>query len=121
MLLKAVGTGMMMAVHSDANACDSMTFDFGVANIPSHTSKSLPHYTFSSRPDIENYFCNAWRRNGILTNYLKYLKMPVLNGHFFYIKYIKTETKHKNDPKGILKFKSFLFLIKIAIPTNRSQ
>ena len=51
-VLKAVGTGMMMAVHSNANACDSMTFDFGVANIPSHTSKALPQYTFSTKPDI---------------------------------------------------------------------
>ena len=47
--------------------------------------------------------------------------MPVLNGHFFYVNIYNTETKHKYDPKGILKFKSFLFLIKIEIPTKEAR
>ena len=47
--------------------------------------------------------------------------MPVSNGHFFYIKKYITETKHKYDPKGILKFESFLFLIKIEIPTKEAS
>ena len=52
-VLKAVGTGMMMAVHSNANACDSMTFAFDTTNIPVVSEKSLPAFTWASRPSIE--------------------------------------------------------------------
>ena len=47
--------------------------------------------------------------------------MPVFNGHFFYIKKYNAETKHKYDPKGIFKFKSFLFFIKIEVPTKEAS
>ncbi len=47
--------------------------------------------------------------------------MPVSNGHFFYIKKYIIDTKHKYDPKGILKFERFLFLIKIPIPTKEAS
>ena len=52
-VLKAVGTGMMMAVHSNANACDSMAFAFDTTNIPVVSEKSLPAFTWASRPSIE--------------------------------------------------------------------
>ena len=47
--------------------------------------------------------------------------MPVSNGHFFYVNIYKTETKHKYEPKGILKFNSFLFLIKRVIPIKEAS
>ena len=47
--------------------------------------------------------------------------MPVYNGHFFYVNIYNTETKHKYDPKGILKFNNFLFLIKIVIPIKEAS
>ena len=52
-VLKAVGTGMMLANHADATACDNMTFDFSTADLPDYTDKALPSFAFSTKPDVE--------------------------------------------------------------------
>ena len=52
-VLKAVGTGMMLAKHGTATACDSMSFEFDATNIPSVTEKTLPQFTFDSKPTID--------------------------------------------------------------------
>lgn len=52
-VVKATGTGKMLAKHATSTACDSMTFDFATSAIPSHTSKVLPQYVWSSRPTVE--------------------------------------------------------------------
>ena len=53
-VVKAVGTGMMLAKHANASACDSMNFDFTSAAIPSHNdaAKPLPQYVWSSKPTV---------------------------------------------------------------------
>ena len=51
-VVKATGTGKMLAKHGTSTACDSMTFDFATTAIPSHTAKALPQYVWSSRPTV---------------------------------------------------------------------
>ena len=74
-----------------------MTFDFGVANIPSHTS-ALPQYTFQQDQKLTISVTHGEEMEQL--KLFKNLKMPVSNGHFFYINIYNTETKHKYDPKG---------------------
>jgi hypothetical protein len=52
-VVKATGTGKMLAKHATSTACDSMTFDFATSAIPLHTAKTLPQYVWSSRPTVE--------------------------------------------------------------------
>ena len=52
-VVKATGTGKMLAKHGTSTACDSMTFDFATSAIPAPTTKALPQsvsYTHLTLP-----------------------------------------------------------------------
>jgi hypothetical protein len=53
-VVKAVGTGMMLAKHGTSTACDSMNFDFASGAIPLNTEKPLPQYVWSSKPTVNS-------------------------------------------------------------------